>query len=79
MYYPQNTPIEIGPTYAIPGTQYHKELMDEDRHNGLPLTGKAGMVSITHFDVGHAAGFNKINIAGNIDFSKLHENRNTQK
>ena len=61
MYYPQNTPVEIGPTYAIPGTQYHKELMDEDRHNGLPLTGKAGMVSITHFDVGHAAGFNKIN------------------
>ena len=25
------------------------------------------------------SGFSKINIAGNIDFSKLYENRNTQK
>lgn len=61
MYYPQNSPVEIGPTYVIPGTQYHKQLTDEDRHNAIPISGKAGTVSITHFDIGHAAGINKIN------------------
>ena len=25
MYYPQDTPIELGPTHAIPGTQFHKQ------------------------------------------------------
>lgn len=61
MYYPQDSPVEIGPTHAIPGTQYHKQLTDEDRHNAIPIAGKAGTVSITHFDIGHAAGVNKIN------------------
>jgi HEAT repeat protein len=61
MYYPQDSPVEIGPTHAIPGTQYHKQLSDEDRHNAIPIAGKAGTVSITHFDIGHAAGVNKIN------------------
>ncbi len=61
MYYPQDSPIEIGPTHAIPGTQYQKYLTAGDPKNGIPLAGKAGMVSITHFDVGHAAGINKLN------------------
>ncbi len=60
MYYPQDSPVEIGPTYAIPGTNYHKQLTDEDRHNAIPIAGKAGTVSITHFDIGHAAGINRI-------------------
>ena len=29
---------------------------DEDRARALPVAGKAGTVSLTHFDVGHAAG-----------------------
>ena len=61
MYYPQDSPNEIGPTRVIPGTQYHKCLTDEDRQNGIPLEGKAGTVSITHFDIGHAAGINEVN------------------
>ncbi len=61
MYYPQDSPIEIGPTHAVPGTQYQKWLTAEDPKNAIPLAGKAGMVSITHFDVGHAAGINKLN------------------
>ncbi len=60
MYYPQDSPVEIGPTHAIPGTNYHKQLTDEDRHNAIPIAGKAGTVSITHFDIGHGAGINKI-------------------
>ena len=61
MYYPQDSPVELGPTHVIPGTQYHKRLTDEDRQNPIPISGEAGTVSITHFDVGHAAGINKNN------------------
>lgn len=61
MYYPQDTPIELGPTHAIPGTQFHKRLTDEDRAQAIPMVGKAGTVSLTHFDVGHAAGVNLLN------------------
>ncbi len=56
MYYPQDSPVEIGPTHVIPGTQYHKGLTDEDRSRAMPVAGEAGTVSLTHFDVGHAAG-----------------------
>lgn len=60
MYYPQDSPVEIGPTHVIAGTQYHKRLTDEDRQNATPIAGEAGTVSITHFDIGHAAGINEI-------------------
>lgn len=62
MYYPQNSPTEMGPTHAIPGTQYHKKLTAEDRQNTLPMAGEAGTVAITHFDIGHAAGINHLKI-----------------
>ena len=56
MYYPQDSPVELGPTHVIPGTQFNRGLTDEDRARALPLAGRAGTVSLTHFDVGHAAG-----------------------
>jgi HEAT repeat protein len=56
MYYPQDSPVELGPTHVIPGTQYNRGLTDEDRANCLPVAGRAGTVSLTHFDIGHAAG-----------------------
>lgn len=56
MYYPQDSPEEIGPTHVIPGTQYHTGLSDEDRARAAPVAGEAGTVSLTHFDIGHAAG-----------------------
>ena len=31
MYYPQDTPIELGPTHVVPGSHYHEGLTDEDR------------------------------------------------
>ncbi len=61
MYYPQDTPVKMGPTYVIPGTQYHKVLSDADRSRTIPIAGLAGTVSITHFDVAHAAGINEAN------------------
>ncbi|MBT5831186.1 MAG: hypothetical protein HOH77_13445 [Candidatus Latescibacteria bacterium] len=62
MYYPQDSPVEIGPTHAIAGTQYQKRLTDEDRGNAIPMAGDAGTVAITHFDIGHAAGINEMNV-----------------
>ena len=53
MYYPQDTPQELGPTHVIPGTHLNRGLSQQ-----LPVSGPAGMVSLTHFDIGHAAGVN---------------------
>ena len=58
IYYPQDTPIELGPTHVTPGTAYHKVVSDEDRASALPMVGAAGSLWITHFDVIHAAGVN---------------------
>ena len=45
MYYPQDSPVELGPTHVIPGTQYNRGLSDEDRANTLPVarTGRHGI------------------------------------
>ncbi len=58
MYYSQDTPIEMGPTHVLAGTQCHDRLTDEDRNRVLPVDGKAGLVFLSHFDIGHAAGVN---------------------
>ena len=58
MYYSQDTPIEMGPTHVLAGTHYHDFLSDEDRGRTLPVHGKAGLVFLSHFDIGHAAGAN---------------------
>ena len=58
MYYPQDTPQELGPTHVIPGTHLNGGLNDAERARPLPVRGGAGTVSLTHFDLGHAAGVN---------------------
>lgn len=58
MYYPQDTPQELGPTHVIPGTHLNAGLNDAERARPLPVRGGAGTVSLTHFDLGHAAGVN---------------------
>ena len=58
MYYPQETPQELGPTHVIPGTHLNGGLSDSERARPLPVRGGAGTVSLTHFDLGHAAGVN---------------------
>jgi HEAT repeat protein len=58
IYYPQDTPIELGPTHVTPGTSCHKLISDEDRYNALPMKGPSGSLWITHFDIAHAAGVN---------------------
>lgn len=59
MYYPQDTPEQLGPTHVIPGTHLNTALSDAERTRPIPVAGPAGTVSITHFDVGHAAGINR--------------------
>ena len=56
MYYPQDTPIELGPTHVIPGSHFNKALSDEDKERLIPWVAKAGSVMVSHFDIGHAAG-----------------------
>lgn len=58
IYYPRDTPIELGPTHVTPGTSYHKVVTEEDRYAVQPMVGPAGSLWITHFDVIHAAGVN---------------------
>lgn len=58
MYYPQDTPPELGPTHVIPGTHLNRGLSDADKAHQLAVSGPAGTVSLTHFDIGHAAGVN---------------------
>ncbi len=58
MYYPQDTPQELGPTHVIPGTHLNRGLSEAEKAQQLPVIGTAGTVSLTHFDIGHAAGVN---------------------
>ena len=61
MYYPQDTPVEMGSTHVIPGTQFNQGITNSDRARAIPVDGAAGTVVLTHFDVGHAAGLNTVN------------------
>jgi hypothetical protein len=51
-YYPQDTPLELGPTAILPRSQY----LNMQRPEGveeLPLCGEAGTVTIVHYDLLH--------------------------
>jgi HEAT repeat protein len=58
MYYSQDTPIEMGPTHVLAGTHCHDALSEEDCQRVLPVEGAAGLVFLSHFDIGHSAGVN---------------------
>ena len=61
MYYPQDTPEEMGPTAVVPGTQYYNWLrgpIGVRRHvdgtdDELPMVVDAGTVLIVHYDIWH--------------------------
>jgi hypothetical protein len=51
-YYPQDTPMELGPTVILPKSQY----LNKERPEGeeeLALSGPAGTVTIVHYDLIH--------------------------
>ena len=58
-YYPQDTPVEIGPSAVLSGTQYYSHRITEDNNGEVALPGEAGTVSIIHFDLWHRAMANQ--------------------
>jgi hypothetical protein len=63
MYFPQDTPIELGPTGILPGTQnYESRTFESDEVEGEGYaSGQAGTFALIHYDIWHRA---TANIAG---------------
>lgn len=66
MYYSHDVNETHGPTHVIPGSQFHAVLEDDDRPREIPVTGKAGTVFLSHFDLAHAGGVNLSNRVRNM-------------
>ncbi|MBI1927159.1 HEAT repeat domain-containing protein [Candidatus Poribacteria bacterium] len=58
-YYPQDVTEEMGPTAVLPGSQYYNTRASADAFVELPLCGKAGTVTIVHYDLWHRAMANR--------------------
>ena len=54
-YYPQDAPLELGPSAILPGTQYYDTRITENNEDELPMSGEAGTVTLIHFDLWHRA------------------------
>src|SRR5262249_50787509 len=48
-YYPQDTPVELGPTAILPRSQY-LNTQPPPGVDELPLAGEAGTVAVVHYD-----------------------------
>jgi hypothetical protein len=59
LYYPQDTPVETGPTGVTPGSHYLNAGSGEA--DEVPLHGAAGTVVIVHYDLWHRAMPNQSN------------------
>ncbi len=81
MYYPQDTPVEIGPTGVIPGSHYFESREETVGGNGsvpdgFPASGEAGTVAIIHFDLWHRAFPNqtdKVRYMMKFQFTRMSE------
>ncbi|GMK37865.1 hypothetical protein PCCS19_09190 [Paenibacillus sp. CCS19] len=60
MYFPQDTPIELGPTGILPGTQnYETRTFESDEVEGEGYaSGQAGTFALIHYDIWHRATAN---------------------
>ena len=54
-YYPQDTPVELGPTAITPGSHYYNTPDGATVSDELPICGKAGTVAIVNYDLWHRA------------------------
>ena len=54
-YYPQDTPLELGPTAIVPGSHYYNTPDGTTVSNEFPVCGKAGTVAIVNYDLWHRA------------------------
>lgn len=55
MYFPQDTPVELGPTGVLPGTQnYQTRTFEANEQEGEVLAnGEAGTFALIHYDIWH--------------------------
>ena len=58
LYYPQDTPVERGPTQLIPATHFSSTHSNEDKMRGLQAAGPAGTCVLAHFDIVHGGSLN---------------------
>ena len=58
LYYPQDTPKEMGPTQLIPATQLYRAFTRADRERGRQASGSAGTCVLVHFDTVHGGSYN---------------------
>ena len=54
-YYPQDTPVERGPTGIVPGSHYYNNQPGVAVGKEIPLWGEAGSLTIVHYDLWHRA------------------------
>ena len=59
LYYPQDTPEEMGPTRLIPGSHYYNSLPDDNDSKKVLFCGQAGTIAIIHYDLWHQATPNR--------------------
>jgi hypothetical protein len=55
MYFPQDTPVDLGPTGVMPGSHLHANRnFAEDNHAGEAVaSGEAGTFALIHYDIWH--------------------------
>jgi hypothetical protein len=54
-YYPQDVDPDLGPSSIVPATQFLTWKSQHDSPHELPMVGKAGTVTIVHYDLWHRA------------------------
>ena len=52
-YYPQDTPLEMGPTGVVPGTQYTNVIPEDSYDREIGAAGDAGRIVIANYDIVH--------------------------
>ncbi len=58
MYFPQDTPLELGPTSVMEGSQYLYQ-RPESLCEEVPVVGKAGRFVLIHYDIWHRKMLNQ--------------------
>ena len=54
-YYPQDTPLELGPTGVVPMSHYYSTREGSEVSPEQPIVGKAGTVAFANYDLWHRA------------------------
>ncbi|QJD82081.1 HEAT repeat domain-containing protein [Cohnella herbarum] len=62
MYFPQDTPIELGPTGVVPGSQNYESrtFEQDDPAEEVTANGEAGTFVLIHYDIWHRSTRNRL-------------------